>query len=124
MRLLLSTLIVMIGLSAAQADIQDPPAKKYGKTRKFSRGISNIVYGFAEIPDRIATVNEEEGNAAAASYGVISGVRRTLERFGIGVYEVVTSPAPLNKGSYKPYLKSPTRNQHGTYTEFPPELGF
>jgi hypothetical protein len=32
------------------ADIQDPPAADHGPTRKLGRGLSNMVFGWAEIP--------------------------------------------------------------------------
>ena len=115
---------MLAGFSAAVADIQDPPAKKYDRHRKLSRGVANIAFGAAEIPHTMSIVNQQDGNSAAFSYGIISGVHRTLQRFGHGVYEVATAPFPLNRGTYKPYLKSPIRANHGTFQEFPPELGF
>lgn len=124
MRFLTSSLLLLAFASIALADIQDPPAKKYGVTRKFSRGIANIVYGINELPTTVIQVNDTEGNSTAITYGVISGLRRTLERFGMGVFEVATHPFPINHGSYRPYFKSPTRGNHGTYEEFPPEQGF
>ncbi len=124
MRLIISSLLLIAGCSIALADIQDPPAKKYNDHRKFSRGIANIAYGSVEIPDSMVKTNDSEGNSAAFSLGVFSGTRRTLERLGVGIFEVVTCPFAINRGTYKPYFKSPTRGNHGTFTEFPPELGF
>lgn len=124
MKLFICSLIVLIGFSVARADIQDPPAKRYDNHRKFSRGVANMAYGLTEIPHTMIVVNNEEGNSAAFSLGLISGARRTLERFGVGVFEVVTHPFAINRGTYKPYFKSPTRSHHGTFEEFPPELGF
>ncbi len=123
MKLFLCSLILLAGFGMARADIQDPPAKKYDNHRKFARGVSNIAYGFAELPHTMAVVNDEEGNSAAFSVGLLSGVRRSLERMGVGVFEVATHPFAINRGTYKPYLKSPTRANHGTFQEFPPELG-
>jgi putative exosortase-associated protein (TIGR04073 family) len=124
MKSLICSLTVLASFGAAQADIQDPPAAKYDNHRKFGRGIANVAFGVAELPHTIALVNEEEGNSAALSVGVLSGVRRSLERMGVGVYEIATHPFARNRGTYKPYFKSPTRANHGTYKEFPPELGF
>ena len=124
MKLFICSLLLLAGISMARADIQDPPAKKYDNHRKFGRGISNMAYGFTELPHTLAMVNAEDGNAAALSIGVLAGVRRSLERFGMGVFEVATHPFAINRGTYKPYFKSPTKNNHKTYKEFPPELGF
>ena len=124
MRLVICSLLLLACLVPAHADIQDPPAKKYDMHRKFSRGVSNIVWGFSELPHTMCITNDLEGNSAAFSVGIFAGVRRSLERVGVGVFEVATHPFAINRGTYKPYFKSPTRNNHGTYEEFPPELGY
>lgn len=124
MKVFIVSLLLLAGANLAMADIQDPPANRFGKTRKFSRGIANIAYGSTELPNTIAKTNDLEGNSAAASLGIISGVRRTIERVGIGVFEVVTHPFPVYRGGYKPLMKSPHRGHRDTYEEFPPELGF
>jgi putative exosortase-associated protein (TIGR04073 family) len=124
MKLIICSLLLLAGFTAARADIQDPPIKKYDEHRKLSRGAANIAYGITEIPSTFRKVNEEEGNAAAFSLGILTGARRTLERFGVGVYEVATFHFAINKGTYKPILKSKTRGTHNAFDEFPPELGF
>jgi putative exosortase-associated protein (TIGR04073 family) len=116
---------LLAGLSAsALADIQDPPSNEYGPTRKLGRGISNVVFGIAELPVSIARVNEREGNSAAAGYGVVRGVGRSYMRFHTGLAEIFTFPFPINRGTYYPFLPSRTRYIHAGYEEFPPELGF
>ena len=62
--------------SSALADIHDPPSNDYGPTRKLGRGFANFFLAPAEIPVTIATVNTNEGNSAAAGYGVVRGVGR------------------------------------------------
>ena len=59
--------------SSALADIHDPPSNDYGPTRKLGRGFANFFLAPAEIPVTIATVNTNEGNSAAAGYGVVRG---------------------------------------------------
>ena len=82
-------LLLLLGLCpAAFADIQDPPSNDYGPTRKLGRGISNFFLAPAEIPVTIATVNKEEGNAAAAGYGVVRGVGRAAARHIAGFQTV------------------------------------
>jgi putative exosortase-associated protein (TIGR04073 family) len=105
------------------ADIQDPPANGYGPTRKLGRGLSNVVYGLAELPVQIARVNSREGNSAALSYGVVRGLGRSYMRFHTGLWEMLSFPFPLNQGTYRPILPSHYRFIHGGYEEFPPELG-
>lgn len=124
MKKLLLSLTTVVLASTALADIQDPPMNDQGPTRKLGRAISNIAFGITELPTSIANMNDREGNAAAASYGVVRGVARSIVRIGSGVYEFVTFPFPTTRGSFRPVLKSNIPWIHGGYEEFPPELGW
>ena len=108
---------------ASRADIQDPPANDHGPTRKLGRGVSNLVFGWSEVYPTVAKVNEDEGNLAAAGYGVVRGVGRGFARFGVGLYEVLLFPFPVNHGTYMPILPSNIHYIHAGYSEFAPELG-
>src|SRR5882757_5999054 len=88
------------------ADIQDPPANDYGPTRKLGRGLSNLVFGIAELPVTIAKINEREGNSAAAGYGIVRGLGRSGARMGSGLFEFLTFPFPTNRRTYYPLLRS------------------
>ncbi len=120
----LLTIALVAGFAAIVcADIQDPPANDHGPTRKLGRGLSNAVFGWSELPVTVATINEHEGNAAAAGYGVVRGVGRSFARFGVGLYELLLFPFPVNRGTYLPILPSDVHRIHAGYSEFPPELG-
>ena len=121
--LLAAALLLALALSS-HADIQDPPSNEYGPTRKLGRGISNVVFGIAELPVSIARVNEREGNSAAAGYGVVRGVGRSSMRFHTGLAEIFSFPFPINRGTYNPLLPPRIPYIHAGYEEFPPELGF
>lgn len=123
MKTLLAALVCVGFSAAALADIQDPPAADYGPTRKLARGVSNVVWGWSEIPVTIGQVNSREGNSAAASYGVIRGTGRAFARFGVGFYEALLWPFPVYKGTYYPVLRDDIHWIHRGYSEFPPELG-
>jgi putative exosortase-associated protein (TIGR04073 family) len=113
-----------IGLVATSlADIQDPPSSDYGPTRKLGRGLSNFFLAPAEIPMTIAKINKDEGNAAAAGYGVVRGVGRSAMRHTAGFLEILTWPFPVWHRSYAPMLPSDIPWIHVGYSEFPPELG-
>jgi putative exosortase-associated protein (TIGR04073 family) len=115
---------LVLGFAATVlADIQDPPSNDYGPTRKLGRGLSNVVFGIAELPVTIARVNNREGNSAAASYGVVRGIGRSYLRFHAGLFEMFSFPFPVNHGTYYPILPSHIRYIHAGYEEFPPELG-
>jgi putative exosortase-associated protein (TIGR04073 family) len=123
MKPLLATALVFVFASSSFADIQDPPGNDYGPTRKLGRGLSNVVFGVAELPVQIARVNEREGNSAALSYGVVRGIGRSSMRIGAGLWEMLSFQFPANRGTYYPILPGHIRHIHGGYEEFPPELG-
>lgn len=63
---------------------------------KFGRGMANT-YEIVRIGELRRSVEQTaliDGPDAAYTVGFIHGVNRTLERTGIGVYEVVTAPFP------------------------------
>jgi putative exosortase-associated protein (TIGR04073 family) len=124
----MKTLALIVFLVAAvvansTADIQDPPSNDYGPTRKLGRGLSNLFLAPAEITSTVAKINEDEGNSAAAGYGVVRGVGRSAARHIAGFLELVTWPFPAWRESYYPLLPSDIPYIHAGYAEFPPELG-
>jgi putative exosortase-associated protein (TIGR04073 family) len=124
MKSLLAAALVLACVTTTFADIQDPPGNDYGPTRKLGRGLSNTVFGIAELPVQIARVNEREGNSAALGYGVVRGVGRSAMRIGAGLWEMFSFPFPVNRaGNYYPVLPGHIHHIHGGYEEFPPELG-
>ena len=123
METLLTAALVAGFAAACCADIQDPPSNDYGPTRKLGRGLSNMVFGWSEIPVTIAKINKDEGNSAAAGYAVVRGAHRGFARFGTGLCEVLLWPFPVNRGTYLPILPSDIPWIHRGYPEFPPELG-
>jgi len=105
------------------ADIQDPPSNDYGRTRKLGRGLSNFFLAPAEVPVTIAKINKDEGNAAAAGYGVVRGLGCAGTRHIAGFLEILLWPVPAWRQSYYPLLPSDIPRIHAGYSEFPPELG-
>ena len=123
MKTLLTVALVLGFATSSFADIQDPPSNDYGPTRKLGRGLSNLVFGVAELPATIAKINEREGNSAAAGYGVVRGLGRSYMRFHSGLFEFLTFPFPTTRRTYYPLLPSDVPYIHAGYQEFPPELG-
>src|SRR5437899_5112843 len=81
-------LVALVGIAfaaSAIADIQDPPGNDYGPTRKLGRGIGNFLFASCELPVTVCKINKEEGNAAAASYGVVRGLGRSTARHFTGL---------------------------------------
>jgi putative exosortase-associated protein (TIGR04073 family) len=123
MKTLLTATVVLGFATSCLADIQDPPSNDYGPTRKLGRGLSNLVFGIAELPVTIAKINEREGNSAAAGYGVVRGLGRSGARMGSGLFEFLTFPFPTKRRTYYPLLLPDVPYIHAGYQEFPPELG-
>ena len=116
--------LLLVGMAGlCRADIHDPPSNRQGPTRKLGRAVSNILYGWSELPTTVAKVNDVEGNSAAAGYGVVRGVGRSVMRMQAGIFELLTFPIPVVRGSYFPVLESDTHWISSGYKEFPPELG-
>ncbi len=123
MKKLVILAVVLGAAHLALGDIQDPPGNDYGPTRKLGRGLANFYFAPAEIFDSVTHVNKDEGNTAAATYGLWRGVGRTYERWGVGFFEVLTFPFPNHHDTYLPILPSDIPWIHTGYAEFPPELG-
>ena len=122
MKILFASAFALVIAGSSFADIQDPPSNDYGPTRKLGRGLSNFFLGSAEIPVTVAKINKDEGNAAAAGYGVVRGVGRSAARHIAGLAEIFSFPFPAH-GTYYPLLPSDIPWIHAGYAEFPPELG-
>ena len=121
----LTVIALVLGFVASSfGDIQDPPMNDYGPTRKFGRGLANLLFAPTEIPVNIQQLNKEEGNSAAFSYGLARGIRRSAARHVAGLMEILTWPFPsFLRGSYYPILPPDIPYIHAGYPEFPPEVG-
>lgn len=123
-----TSMIALCGMAAA--DIHAPPGSQYTKSRKLGRAISNILYGFMEVPEQIVRKNDDFGRKAGWSYGAVDGTSRGLRRLGYGFYELVTFTCPTYRGTFKPpYERCGEDNRiemnvKDGLSEFPPELGF
>lgn len=111
--------------SLAFGDIQSPPGHHYNWSRKLSRGVGNLLYGWTEPFTVWQRSNESDGANAAASDFLIEGPKRTLVRIAYGAYEVATFPLPTWKLTYRPpYYRKEQIDPWWGYTQFSPELGF
>lgn len=122
------TLTALSGL--VSADIQAPPGSTYTRERKLGRALSNIIYGFVEIPEQLVRKNEAYGRNSGYSYGLVDGTSRSMRRLGYGFYELFTFTCPTYRGTFKPpYERCGEDNRiemnpHDGLSEFPAELGF
>ena len=98
---LLAIFFLSTALSFTGTD--DPPTGN-NPLRKLGRGLSNLFFGVAEVPNQISGTIADKGGAAGATYGAGKGVVRWVCREFVGVYEIVTFPFPMGTG-YKGVMK-------------------
>ena len=124
--LFLLFVITSLGLSStAFGDIQSPSGHHFTWSRKLSRGIGNLMFGWLEYPTSWRKTNKSDGAIAAASDFLVEGTKRTLIRAGFGFYETITFPVPSWKRTYRPpYHHQEVLDNWWGYTEFAPEFGF
>lgn len=123
-RIVLSIIALCALCSAAVADIQSPPGHHYNWSRKLSRGVGNILFGWLEYPSAWSKANATDGSVAAASDFLIEGTKRTLVRAVHGIYETATFPVASWKRTYRPtYVTKESQDSWWGYTQFAPELG-
>ncbi|MFZ4765949.1 MAG: exosortase system-associated protein, TIGR04073 family [Roseimicrobium sp.] len=111
--------------TVAFGDIQSSPGSHWNWSRKLSRALGNLAYGWAEYPIHWQKVERSEGVNAAGTSAVVEGTTRSVVRIGYGLYEFVTFPFPSYKGGYRPpYFKKERFDPWFGYEEFPPQVGF
>ncbi|HRQ90328.1 MAG TPA: exosortase system-associated protein, TIGR04073 family [Bacteroidia bacterium] len=126
MRRILVALTLLAFVSISFADIHEPPKTRYTKTRKLGRGVSNIVYGWTEVPMTMARWGQLHTEQSSGIYtaGFMQGVQRAGARLKYGFYEVINFQRPLYKDSYRPPMPDIDYLPIRGYEEFPPQIGF
>lgn len=74
----------------AQSSHQGEYPERVG--RKLGRGISNTALGWVELPAGIQQIGEQHGVGAAATWGILHGAGRTVQRTAVGIFELLTFP--------------------------------
>ena len=98
-------LVVSVGIMGGLLFVGAPAhAGDNNAGRKLGRGLANTLFGVAEIPEQVACVSRQEGGGAGATWGVVRGVGKFLQREAVGIYEIITFPVPLPKG-YEPIMQ-------------------
>lgn len=100
---------LLLGVSLAHADNDQPPSNHHA-LRKLGRGISNVLFGFVEVPNQITKTTATHGGAGGVTYGVGKGIVRWFAREVVGVYEILTFPIPAPPG-YKPVMQPEFPNE-------------
>lgn len=124
-RFLLLAVTALALSSTAFGDIQSPPGHHFTWSRKLSRGLGNLMFGWLEYPTTYRRSSASDGPIAGVSDFFVEGTKRTLVRAAYGFYETITFPVPSWKMTYRPpYHHKEVLDNWWGYTEFPPELGY
>ncbi|MBI5686570.1 MAG: exosortase system-associated protein, TIGR04073 family [Verrucomicrobia bacterium] len=93
------------GLVAVLACLSSAPnASADDALRRFGRGLSNLVWGWTDVPLTMHQEDAMNGPAAAVTYGVVKGVAKLVSRTAVGVYEAGFFYLPF-PDAYWPIIK-------------------
>jgi putative exosortase-associated protein (TIGR04073 family) len=74
------------------------PALAQTPAHKFGRGAANLTCGIMELPAQMIAEGRRRGPLWALSLGFARGMGGFVTRELVGVYELVTFPAPVPRG--------------------------
>jgi len=125
MKKFLATSLIVAIASLSIADIHEPPKARYTKTRKLARGISNLMYGWTEIPTTMHQWGEKHTEQATGVWmaGFLQGTQRYGARLKFGFYEIINFQRPLYKDTYRPPYADVNYLPFRGMKEFPPQIG-
>lgn len=96
-------LILSLGAPAFCAGPEYWTSTAAKSTRKFLRGVGNVAFSFVEIPLSIGDDVVMTDPFTGTFTGLAKGVGRTVERVGVGVFEIVTFPWSHNQ-DFRPLI--------------------
>lgn len=80
----------------------EPTVRLIGK--KLRRGAANAGLGWLEVPAGIQEIGSHHGIGAAATWGLVHGTGRAVQRTAVGLFEIVTFPFALTQ-NYEPIIQ-------------------
>jgi putative exosortase-associated protein (TIGR04073 family) len=102
----------MVATTSASAQSYDPnqdiphPTKLQKRLEKLGRGLSNVLFGWSEIPlawDR--GIQHGQPLTQILAHGTVVGTTKFFMRLGIGIYEVFGFYTENPKGGYDPMIE-------------------
>lgn len=72
--------------------------------KKLQRGASNAGLGWLEVPVGIQEIGNKHGIGAAATWGLLHGSGRAVQRTAVGLFEILTFPFSLTQDN-KPMIE-------------------
>jgi putative exosortase-associated protein (TIGR04073 family) len=88
--------------SAAAADPVAVELDLMGK--RLRRGTANAGLGWLEIPAGVQEIGNQHGIGAAATWGLVHGSGRAVQRTAVGLFEILTFPFKLTQNN-KPIIE-------------------
>ena len=89
-KLSVAALFLTVAGSSLTAAVNNDYNSDYTASRKFGRGVANVLTGVVEIPKGVYYENEDRGWVAAYTTGLVDGIVNFVTRECVGVYEVFT----------------------------------
>lgn len=100
--------------AAAPVVVVDAPARSGGgpfinrsenelRSRKFFRGLANVTLAIFEVPNQAMQEAYRTSPVTGTVVGIGKGVVKGAKRFGVGLFEMATFYAPINR--YQPYVE-------------------
>ena len=71
---------------------------------RLRRGTANAGLGWLELPVGVQDIGNKHGIGAAATWGVLQGAGRAVQRTAVGLFEIVTFPFSLTQDN-KPLIE-------------------
>ena len=96
-KIFILTLFIFSATFSLQADIIYPdgtvPAAEPASIKKISRGITNMLFCYFELPKTFFDATRDEGVLSLQPYSLVltRGVHKTWQRFRGGVYDIETA---------------------------------
>ena len=85
-----AALLLAVTGSSLSAAVNEDYNSDYTASRKFGRGVANVLTGVIEIPKGVYYENQDSGWVAAYTTGLVDGIVNFVTRECVGVYEIFT----------------------------------
>ena len=108
--------LLMLSMATQVWAAEASPTHGSGARRKLGRGIANIATCPLELIRTPALVGRQDGFIAASTVGLVQGVWRTLQRAGVGIFEVVTFYSGI-PNDFQPIIQPEFVWAHGNWAE-------
>lgn len=114
-----AVLLILLAAGAVRAEEGAEPAVSSAEAKPFleplgqeldlmgtrlRRGAANAGLGWLEVPAGIQEIGSQHGVGAAATWGLLHGSGRAVQRTAVGLFEILTFPFKLTQDN-KPMIE-------------------